>query len=152
MVLTKKRPHVAIHDGKIAPPPLLQWTLWMPLDALDAFWGRRYQHCCYVMIIVDDFSKDECPFPLFPCSKDDQFRWTYATRSHKQTQKTREKVQVISRSQLLQTDRWFCQSDKNQFFPSSESQNPFRIWQFFLKHQFFKSNMKSFALCIDGKA
>ena len=51
------------------------------------------------MIIVDDFSKDECPFPLFPCSKDDQFRcWTYATLSHKQTQKTREKVQVISRS------------------------------------------------------
>ena len=107
------------------------WTFWWWWRRRQEVYGTTNTDCCFVMIIVDDFSKDECPFPLFPCSKDDQFRWTYATRSHKQTQKTREKVQVISRSQLLQTDRWFCQSDKNQFFLPSEFQNPFRIWQFF---------------------
>ena len=45
----QKASRAAIQDGKIgsARPPLLQWTLWMPLDALDAFWGRR-KKCVYL--------------------------------------------------------------------------------------------------------
>ena len=39
---TKKRPHATIHDRIIGSNLLLQWTLWTPLDALDAFWGRPY--------------------------------------------------------------------------------------------------------------
>ena len=39
---TKKRPHATIHDRIIGSNLLLQWTLWTPLDALDAFWGRPF--------------------------------------------------------------------------------------------------------------
>ena len=42
LVLTKKRPHATIHEEKIGSTLLLQWTLWTPLDALDAFWGRPF--------------------------------------------------------------------------------------------------------------
>ena len=91
------------------------------------------------MIIVDDFSKDECPFPLFPCSKDDQFRcWTYATLSHKQTQKTREKVQVISRSRSSPD---FVKAIKTNFscrvWISKSFQEAVVHFDSFLKHQFF---------------